>query len=272
VDQVFTVTSADGTEVRAYDEGQGPPIVMLHPGLDDGTRLKRLAALLAERHRVLRLIRRQYRLDLKPRTTSIADEVQDVVAVARALGGNVLLYGHSDGGVVALESLAAAPELFAGGVVFEPAAVIDAREPLAGKDGYVLKQARALLAQGKPGKAIGVFLRDTIELPPWQARLAAMAVGLTPRYRRLVGAQLDSLEALDRLGVRLDRYGEIKVPTMLLCGDRGPAHLARRLDAVAAAMPQGRKVVMPGRDHGADIKAPKEVAAMIFEQDRRVRG
>ena len=260
---MLTVPSADGTEVRAYDEGQGPAIVMLHPGLDAGTRPKRLAALLTPRHRVLRLIRRQYRLDLKPRKTTVAQEVQDAVAVAQSTGGPVLLYGHSDGGVVALEALAAAPAAFAGAVIFEPAAVIDANEPLAGKGGAVLLQARALLAQGKPGKAIGVFLRETIELKPWQASLTAFLVGIYPHYRRLVGAQLDSLEALDQLGVRLDTYSRITVPTVLLGGDRGPAHIARRLNAVAGAMPHARKVVMPGRDHGADLKAPKEVAAVI---------
>jgi len=264
---VFTVASADGTDVRAYDEGQGRAIVMLGPGLDDGTRTRRLAARLTARYRVLRLHRRQYRLDLMadPKlggsSVPIAREVEDAVAVARAVGEPVLLYGHSDGGVVALEALAASPSSFAGAVVYEPAAVID--EPLAGKDGEVLTRARALLAAGKPGKAIEVFLRDTIELPPWQARLAAMATALIPHYRRLVPAQLDSLEALDRLGVRLDTYAQITVPTVLLGGDRGPAHIARRLDAVARVMPQARKVVMRGRDHGADLKAPKEVAAVI---------
>lgn len=269
---MFTVQSADGTEVRAYDEGQGRPIVMLHPGLDDGTRPKRVASHLIGEFRVLRIIRRQYRLDLKPRPTTVAQEVEDVLAVAEALGGQVLLYGHSDGGVVALEALAAAPHLFSGGVIYEPAAVIDADEPLAGKDGAVLNEGRAYLAQGKPGKAIGVFLRHTIELPAWQAWAAATLVGLVPRYRRLVGAQLDSLEALDRLGVRLDTYAQISVPTVLLGGDRGPAHIARRLNAVAAAMPQAQKVVMPGRDHGADLKAPKEVAAIILAHAQHVRG
>jgi pimeloyl-ACP methyl ester carboxylesterase len=277
---MLSIPSRDGTEVRAHDEGQGPAIVLLHPGLDDGTRPKRLAALLTPKYRVLRPIRRQYRLDLKPRTATIAQEVEDVVALAKAMGAQVLLYGHSDGGVVALEALAAAPEVFAGGVIFEPAAVIDANVPLAGKDGAVLKQARALLARGRPGKAFSVFLRDTIELKPWQARLTGFFVGIVPHYRRLVGAQLDSLEALDRLGVRLDTYSRITVPTVLLGGDRGPAHIARRLNAVAAAMPHARKVVMPGRDHGADLKAPKEVAAVIdglareigLRSDHDVRG
>ena len=31
---MLTTTSADGTSVRAYDEGRGPAIVMAGPGLD----------------------------------------------------------------------------------------------------------------------------------------------------------------------------------------------------------------------------------------------
>jgi pimeloyl-ACP methyl ester carboxylesterase len=88
---MLTTTSADGTTVRAYDDGRGPAIVLLGPGLDDGTRDKKLAKILAKRFRVVRLHRRQYRLDLKadPKLGSpctVADEVKDVLAVVRAIG------------------------------------------------------------------------------------------------------------------------------------------------------------------------------------------
>jgi pimeloyl-ACP methyl ester carboxylesterase len=262
---MLNTESADGTDVRAYDEGRGPVIVMLHPGLDDGTRLKGLAARLTDSYRVVRLHRRQYRLDLKPRPTSIAQEVEDVVAVGRAVGGSALLYGHSDGGVVALEALAAAPDVFAAGVVFEPAAVIDPAQPLAGEDGQVVKRARELLAAGKPGRAMEIFSRDTVGMPGWQAKLTGTFVSMSPRHRALAPAQIDSVEALDALGVRLDTYAGITVPTVLLRGDRGPAGIHRRLDAIAEVMPQVRKIIMPGRDHGADLKKPDEVATVIRE-------
>jgi pimeloyl-ACP methyl ester carboxylesterase len=266
---VLTTISADGTSVRAYDEGHGPAIVLLGPGLDDGTRCKKLAKILSKRFRVVRLHRRQYRLDLKtdPKLgglpCSVADEVQDVLAVVRAIGEPVVLYGHSDGAVVALEALAASPSSFAGGVIFEPAAVIG--PPLSGEGGQVLTQARAALAAGRPGKAIAIFTHGAVELPRWQAGLAGMAVALTPKYRRLVPCQLDSLEALDQLGVRLDTYAKIEVPTVLLGGGskRNPAHIRKRLDAVQRVMPHAQRVVMPKRDHGADLKAPKEVARVI---------
>ncbi|MFC4534334.1 alpha/beta fold hydrolase [Sphaerisporangium dianthi] len=259
--------SADGTEVRAYDEGRGPAIVMLGAGLDDGTRCAKAAACLAPRFRVLRPHRRQYRLDLKPdprlggAPCTIAEEVEDALAVVRAVGAPAVLFGHSDGGVVALEALAASPASFAGAVIFEPAAVIG--PPLSGADGHILTQARAALAAGRPGKAMAVFLRGTVGLPGWQATLAGLAIGVAPKYRRLVPAQIDSLEALDRLGVRLDVYATIQTPAVLLNGDRSPAHLVERLDAIERVMPHTERVVMRGRDHGADLKHPEEVAQII---------
>jgi pimeloyl-ACP methyl ester carboxylesterase len=264
---MLTVTSADGTDVRAYDEGQGPTIVLLGPGLDDGTRTRRLAAILARRFRVIRLHRRQYRLDLKadPKLggspASVAQEVQDVLAVVRAVGQPVVLYGHSDGGVVALEALAASPASFAGAVIFEPAAVIG--PPLAGEDGRILKRARAALAAGRPGKAAAIFSREPAGLPAWQAWLVGVTVPLVPKYRRLVPAQIDAIEAIDRLGVRLNVYAQIKVPTVLLGGDRGPAHIPARLNAIQQVMPHAERVVMHKRDHGADLKHPKDVARVI---------
>jgi pimeloyl-ACP methyl ester carboxylesterase len=193
---MLTTTSADGTSVRAYDEGHGPAIVLLGPGLDDGTRDKRLANILAKDFRVVRLHRRQFRLDLKadPKLggapSTVVGEVEDVLAVVRAVGEPVVLYGHSDGAVVALEALAASPSSFADAVIYEPAAVIG--PPLAGEGGVVLAQARAVLAEGRPGKAITIFSRDAVQLPPWQAWLASLFTTLIPRYRRLVPAQPSS--------------------------------------------------------------------------------
>ncbi|KUH80792.1 MULTISPECIES: alpha/beta hydrolase [unclassified Mycobacterium] len=264
---MLAVPSSDGVEVHAYDEGHGPAIVIVGPGLDDGTRTKKLSGLLAARFRVIRLHRRQYRLDLKrdPKLggppATIADEVEDLLAIVRTVGESVLLYGHSDGGVVALEALATSPSSFTGGVIFEPAAVID--KPLAGEHGEVLAKARAALAAGRPDKAMAIFFRETIELPAWQAPLAAMACALIPRLRRLVPCQLDALEALDQLGNRLNTYATIRVPTLLLGGDRSPQHLVRRLDAIERAIPDAERVVMAGRDHGADLKHPKDVARII---------
>lgn len=119
----LTVDSGDGHPVSAFDEGSGPATVIISgAGLDDGRGYARLAAKLAGTCRVLRLTRRRYRADLeRSRVVEVADEAADVVALARAAGRPCYVFGHSAGGVVALEAALAAPDCIDALAVYEPA-------------------------------------------------------------------------------------------------------------------------------------------------------
>jgi pimeloyl-ACP methyl ester carboxylesterase len=256
---VITTTSADGTTVRAFDEGQGRVILVLHPGLDDGASWKKVAACLTPRFRVVRLHRRPYRLDIPcdPRT-SIAHEIDDIRAVAAVIGERMLVVGHSSGGVVALEALVALPSTFAGAVVYEPPVVLG--PPLGGD---ALERARAAIAAGKPGRAITIFVQDIVRLPPLIARLAGFFVAVYPRMRRFAARQIDEVVAIDLLGVRLNAYARIETPVVLLGGDRSPAHLGERLNALARVLPQVERVTLHGQGHSANDRAPDAVARVI---------
>jgi pimeloyl-ACP methyl ester carboxylesterase len=286
--EMFTTTSADDTEVRAIDRGHGTIVVLLGPGLDDGTQNKKLALLLAKEFRVLQVMRRMYRTDLftdlkmgTPRPT-IAQEVEDLEALVRALGEPVLLYGHSSGAVVALEALAAQPDCFVGGVIFEPPAVIDENEPLSGPNHEMLKEARTLLAKGKSAKAIALFLQRPIMMKAWAARLAGIGIAAVGRWRKLIPCQLNDCEAIDELGVRLDTYATIKLPIVMLGGDlhpdrertaspnKNPAHIGKRLNAVTSVLPNVEQVIMRGQSHSAHRRAPSEVVHVIRDLADRV--
>ncbi|MBP2321504.1 pimeloyl-ACP methyl ester carboxylesterase [Kibdelosporangium banguiense] len=224
-------------------------IVLVGPGLDDGTRCKKLAALLDHDQRVVRVHRRQYQSDI---ACTVAEEVEDVLAL---VSEPAVIYGHSSGGVVALEALVAKPELFTGAVIYEPAAVIG--PPLAGAE--LMARVRA----AKPSKAMEIFLHEVVGMPAAKARLAGTLVGLVPAYRRLVPRQLNDLEALDQLGNRLDVYKQIEVPTVLVGGDQSPTHLAERLDAIEAVLPNVKRVTLHNLGHDADTGAPEELARII---------
>jgi hypothetical protein len=60
--------------------------------------------------------------------------------------------------------------------------------PLAGPRGEVATRARAAISAGKPATALTTFLRATIGLPAWQARLGGVLTALVPRYRALRSA------------------------------------------------------------------------------------
>jgi pimeloyl-ACP methyl ester carboxylesterase len=258
---MVTTTSADGTDVRAIDQGQGPVILIVHPGLDDGRSWEKVAARLAGRFRVVRLHRRRYRLDLPGgRPCSITQEADDVAAVAEAIGEPLLLVGHSSGAVVALEALVAAPAAFAGAVLYEPPIVIG---PPLGGETHTLQRAEAAIAAGRPGRAIAIFLRDLALLPPLIARLVGVFVANDHRMRALAPRQIDDVAAINQLGVRLDTYERIDVPVVLVGGDRSPAHLGERLDALARALPRAEPVVLHGQGHNANLGAPDQIARVV---------
>ncbi|HET8879498.1 MAG TPA: alpha/beta hydrolase [Arthrobacter sp.] len=258
---MITTISADGTDVRALDSGQGPIILVVHPGMDDGSSWKKVTAVLAGQFRVLTLLRRQYRLDIASGVpASIAEEVADIKALARLVGKPMLIVGHSSGAVVALEALSALPTSFTGGVLYEPPLRTDG--PVGG---VALLSAKAAIAAGKPGKAMQIFTRDMVGLPAWQAAMIRVFVAASPRLRRLVPRQMDDNTALEELGTRLDLYKEIQTPVLLIGGDKSPGHLGRKLDVLARTVPNAGRHVMRGQGHSANLRAPDELARVIAE-------
>jgi pimeloyl-ACP methyl ester carboxylesterase len=256
---MITTTAADGTSVRAYDEGQGPVILLLHGGMDDGASWATVAARLRSQFRVLRLHRRQYRLDLKTgEACTMAQEVEHVRALVKLIDEPMLVVGHSSGGVLALEALVALPEAFAGAVLYEPPCVIG--PPLGGE---ALMRAQAALAAGKPGRALDIFLRDIVRTPAWAAWMSGAFVPLVPRLGRLAPHQLDDCAAIDEVGLRLEAYARIEVPVVLLGGERSPAHLGERLDALERVLPNTERVPLRRQGHAANNLAPARVAEII---------
>jgi pimeloyl-ACP methyl ester carboxylesterase len=256
----ISTTSADGTDVVAVTEGQGRPIVIVHPGSDTGESWQRVARQLTPRFRVLRLRRRVYREGARVRSPhSIAREVDDVVAITELLGEPALLVGHSSGAIVALEAALRSPASFAGLLLYEPPVATDA--PLGGD---ALLRARAALDAGHPGEAMAIHMREIVRMPRALQLLIRLTPPLWSRMRTFAPGQIADDEAIEALGIGLDRYAHLDVPALLLGGDRSPAHLANRLEALALVLPRLDSVrILHGQGHLANVRAPNEVAAVI---------
>jgi pimeloyl-ACP methyl ester carboxylesterase len=123
-----------------------------------GTFREYVAAALSERFRILRFDRLIYRHDPPPTgADAMAGEVSDVLAIASAVDGPLLLVGHSSGAVVAMQSALAAPSRFAGMLLYEPPVAVTG--PLGGD---ALRRARAALDAGDPDEAMAIHSRDMV--------------------------------------------------------------------------------------------------------------
>jgi pimeloyl-ACP methyl ester carboxylesterase len=102
-------------EVRTYyeEDGDGPPLVLLHPGAADSRAFEGNLPGLAEHFRVYRPDRRGH-----GRTPDVDGPLtyelmaQDTIAfLEQVVGGPAYLVGHSDGAPVALVAALARPDL-----------------------------------------------------------------------------------------------------------------------------------------------------------------
>jgi pimeloyl-ACP methyl ester carboxylesterase len=281
---LLTTQASDGTSVRAEAEGEGRVILILHPGMDTGKSYAKVAARLARRYRVIRLHRRQYRLDLKTdplrgSPCTIAEEVDHVLALVKTVGTPVLLFGHSSGAVVALEALVASPSSFVGGMIYEPASVIESAEgphlmgdriERGSETGEGLKRARRALMEGRLGRAFGAFMQIVGGLPSVPANLVGTLSALFPAYHRLIPCQIDDLEALERLGVRFDAYSRLNLPVAMVGGERSPDSIKEIVAAVADVLPRDERIRLRGQGHSCHINDPQQLADVIETFAKRV--
>ncbi|MEV4921990.1 alpha/beta fold hydrolase [Streptomyces roseoverticillatus] len=252
--------SADGTRLVATDRGDGPPVLIVHGGSSSASSWEPVAAQLSRRFRVLCLERRGYGVsDPAGPSHSIAAETGDVLALAASAGAPVLLVGHSSGGIVALETALASPRTCAGMLLYEPPVAVD--RPLGGT---ALRRARAALDRGDPDRAMAIHLQQIVGMPRRSVALMRLVPPVRQMMRTYAAAQIADDEAIEALGVGLDRYAGLEVPALLLGGDRSPRHLRDRLDALAGVLPRVHATAtLPGQSHMANLSAPGEVAEII---------
>lgn len=212
--------------------GAGPVLALLHGNGEDSTSLAPVAALLAAwGWRVLAVDSRGH--GRSPRgdgPLTIARMADDVAAVLAAEGaGPVVVVGFSDGGNVAL--------------------MLALRHPDA---------VRALVVYGANAVPAGLTARARAEVTAqWLRERAAGAVDPEARARAEV---TDLMVHQPRIPLRA--LGRIAVPVLVAAGEHDVVRRSHT-EAVAAHLPAGECLVVPGADHGLPLADPAAFAALV---------
>jgi pimeloyl-ACP methyl ester carboxylesterase len=245
-----TVTSADGSTITYQAFGRGAPVILIGGAFNDRTTMLALAATLAPHVTAVVYDRRgrgDSTDDSKPGEFAVAREIEDLAALIEALGGRASLFGHSSGGVLALE--AANHGLPVGKVaVYEPAYIIPAARPVPPPDSF--DRLKDLVAKGDRDGAAGLFLEEQVGVPA--RAVAGMRAGEGWGYMLAQAATLPYDVALCSVdhGTPAERLAALHVPTLAVYGDQTSEFLQAATRAVAAAVPGTRLVVLEGQDHG----------------------
>ncbi len=251
-----TVPVPDGTVWADDSGGDGPPVVLLHPGIGDSTSWEPVLPRLTRRYRVIRYDVRGY--GRSPRPTTRYSLVADLVAVLDHFGlDRVPLVGCSMGGGTAIGLALSDPGRVGALVLLCP-----------GIPGYPWPEDPGLSAEF----AEIAQSHDEDRLVAVGMRLWAGAgggIGTDPaaeaQMRAALPAWFTEEEYQEDDPPVFARLGELTVPTVLLIGDRDRPALIESNLLAAQRIPGCRLVEVPGVDHLPSIRVPDLVAELVEE-------
>ncbi|MGH3434378.1 MAG: alpha/beta fold hydrolase [Thermocrispum sp.] len=238
------VDSADGTTIAYQVAGDGPPIVLLNGAFRDHTIFDELVPELAPHCTTYVYDRRGRGESGDSPAYAVAREVEDLVAVIEAAGGEAVVFAGSCGANLAIEAAIAGA----------PITKLAMHEPFYWAEGYPTPPAdfadnlRALLAEEKRGEAAEYFLDTLMGLPvdviaawrkaPLWATNEANAHTL-PYDTALCGDYT----------VPAERLATVRMPTLVVNSTATSEWLKATAKATAAALPDSTVLELPGSWH-----------------------
>jgi len=260
-----TVVSADGTLIHYLTVGQGPPVLVVPGVLATAVDYAAFADALGETH-TAHTIERRGRGGSGPQGEAygLARECEDIAALRHATGA-ALIFGHSYGGLIALEAAAASDD-FRGVAVYEPGVSVGGSIAL-----EWMSPCREMLARGKPLDAFAIFSvgagsRRARATPVWlMKRLLPLFVSASDRERMfpLLPAALREHRVVGDLDNAYPNYQRIRAGVLAMHGGKSDLDwLAAAMRALATVIPLLTVEAFPTLDHfGPDKSGPAEVAA-----------
>ncbi|WP_214405785.1 alpha/beta fold hydrolase [Pseudonocardia lacus] len=252
-----TVTSADGTTIAFDQIGTGAPLVLVAGAACDRAVDARLADGLAAHFTVLNYDRRGRGDSTDTPPYAVRREIEDLEILLAAAGGTAVVVGLSSGAVLAAHAAAAGLPI-SHLVLWEPPFRLDPTAQRAARE--YAEQTRALLADGRRGDALALFM-TVVGMPPE----AIAGMRRSPYWAQ--GEALAPTLAYDAAvmgdgAVPGERFAAITAPTAVLTGGAGPDWFRAVGAAAAAAVPGATHRVLPQQTHDVE---PAALAAAVRE-------
>lgn len=256
-----TVTSRDGTPIAYERSGEGPPLVLVHGMTATHRNFELVLPELQKHFTAYAMVRRGRGESGDAADYSLEREVEDVVALIDSTHGPVSLLGHSHGAILALEAALRRADKVRRLVLYEGGIPVPE-----GTEWYppeALDAVRSRLEAGDKEGALLTFYRDIAAVTPEEIEM----IRSLPRYPALVAMAPTiprELQAEEGYASGFDpaRLSGFETPTLILVGGESPEFEKAAAEALEAALPDGRIVVLPGQGHIAHRTAPE-----LFERE-----
>lgn len=264
---VKTLTT-NGYPMAYVERGAGPTIILVHGSLNDYRYWTPQLDTLSSRFRVVSVSLRHY----YPERWSgegnfgLEQHAADVAVLIEKLNtGPVYLVGWSRGGQVVVRTALARPDLVRKLLLMDPA-LTELAPPLkpASGEAVVVARAKATEVYFRKGDIAGgleYFFDDVNGKGAWK-RLTEVQ-----RQLRIENAWTVVGQAADGKArpVSCDDIGKIKVPILLMTGDKSPPHFRPILDAYQRCQSTAARITIPNAAHQMSQMNPAAVNAALIK-------
>lgn len=250
--------SKDGTPIACWQTGHGEPLLLIHGTSGDSTMWTALLPLLEPYFSVWTLDRRGRGHSGDNSDYCLKKEAEDIVAVIAAIGGNVHLFGHSFGGLCALEA-ALLTDSIAKLILYEPPLSLAG----SGWSADVDQQMHTLLQSGQNEAALLLFFRDVLGMAHDELASLQASSSWTTRITEARAVHRE-LQAIAGYSFMANNYTALHTPTLLLLGSDSPPRRYRIADTLKNALLNSQLVLLDGQQHSAVRTAPKLLASKLI--------
>ncbi len=256
------VESADGTAVCAESYGDGRALVVVSGALF-GAHLWTNTVQALARDRCVYVIDRRGRGKSGDRAPYAPErEVEDILALLRAIPGPIDLLGHSSGALLCFQVAAHQPDKLERLVAYEPPVFFGEADRIAAD---LPERLDALLAAGQRELAVETFLREGPRAT--DSDLQAMKNG--PAWSQMVSALAHTVPYDSRVqrafSLEPAELARVRVPTLMLIGGTSPQRMIAGAEALAQRLPDARVCRLAGQQHVAMLTAPAAFTTAVHE-------
>ncbi len=247
------ITVDDGTVWADDSGGDGPPLVLLHPGVGDSRIWDPVLAALTAKYRVIRYDARGF--GQSPAPSVKFSLLRDLVAVLDHYGvRRAAFVGCSQGGASSLGLALAQPERVSALALLCPG-IPGFPDPEEDEDDELEAEYERAHAAGDVEALADIIQRV------WGAAGATPAVMEQLRSAARASIVGEDLELEDP--PVFDRLGEISVPASLMVGDADYPPLVEANRQAGARIPGCEFMLVPGMDHLPPLREPALVLDLI---------
>ena len=254
--------SSDGTSIHAEEVGEGPPILLVPGSTLDASAAAGVSARLAPRFCCFAMDRRGRGKSGDAARHSLAQEVDDVLCLSRAIGSPLTLFGHSYGGLCVLQAAPRCPEVTSL-ILYEPP--IDNPIPTATR-----LAIRTALDSGAPRRAMLLHLEHIVQLLPDE--LAFVKTLPDEWFETRAATTVREIESVIDFDPNRDLQLPDDLPVSVLLGSESTGAMHRNAERLLRDLSRVTLHTLEGQAHNALLLAPDQVARAIEEHMQRFNG